>query len=89
MAYARKDPAETPGYAQHLTPEAAAWLAARHDPMFSPKKHPRRILRCRPLSDKAREKAQRENDAWLERTGADDASEVAEKTHDLPRGATA
>lgn len=88
MAYARTDPAKTPDYAQHLTPEAAAWLEARHDPSFTPKKHPHRILRCRPLGDTAREKAQRENDAWLQRAGSDDASEVAEQSHDLPRGAT-
>ena len=87
MSYARKDPAETPGYAQHLTPEAAAWIAERHDPTFRPKKNPRRIFKCRPLSDSAREKAQQENDAWL--TGAAMGAAEEPRTDPEPRKDTA
>ncbi|WP_406245854.1 hypothetical protein ACI7YT_12500 [Microbacterium sp. M] len=56
MSYARKDPTMTTGYAKHLTPEAEAWLAARHNPRFKPDPLPRLTLTLRRLTEKQRAK---------------------------------
>jgi hypothetical protein len=50
-----------PAYAQHLTPEAAAWLESRHDPRFKPRKTRGATGKPPKLSDARREKLTREN----------------------------
>lgn len=57
MSYARGNNAHrAPGYAKHLTPEAEAWLAARHNPRFKPDPLPRLALTLRRLTENQRAK---------------------------------
>ena len=55
------DSVTAPDYAQHVTPEVAAWLAQRANPRFTPKPPPKATGKPPKLSEARRAKLTREN----------------------------